>query len=92
MRTIRAGQHVRVTLLRDYVTTDDRETQRFAERARRGGRATFIPAKRTFSTGTVYEGIATDVDADGFFDLSTSDGDTHGFYVADSGIHIEVLT
>jgi hypothetical protein len=92
MGTIRAGQHVRVTLLRDNVTTDDRDTQRLAERTRREEGAAFIPTAHASATNTVYEGSATDVDADGFFDLHTPDGATCGFYVADSGIHIEVLT
>lgn len=40
--------------------------------------------------GTVYEGIVSDIDAEGFFDITTAAGQSRGFYVKDATIHVEV--
>lgn len=40
--------------------------------------------------GTVYEGTVANIDAEGFFDITTDEGQSKGFYVKDATIHVEV--
>lgn len=87
--TIRTGQRIRITNLKDVIATDDEAL----ERAKAGpdGRIQ-VPKKIVITAGSVLEGIVTDVDVDGFFDLNLDNGDAIGFYEGDPSITIEILS
>jgi hypothetical protein len=82
----------RITLLHDVVTTDDAAIERgeveWFEDSQGGARRFKVP-KMVIPAGTVYEGVASDVDQDGFFDLNLDTGETIDFRTGDEGIQIE---
>jgi hypothetical protein len=88
---VQTGQRVRVTLLADTIATDDDAIGAAAEQARREGKMSFPVPKKTTPAGTVYEGIVTDADNDGFFDLNLDDGEAIGFYAHGPCVLIELL-
>lgn len=45
----------------------------------------------TIPAGTIYEGTATAVDTEGFFDVVDDDDKHNKFYLHDSSLHIEVI-
>ncbi len=83
----------RVTLLRDVEEADDAAIERgdYDLLEKRSGLQFFKVPKRVTPAGTVYEGVASDVDAHGFFDLNLDDGQAIGFCTQDDGILIVAL-
>jgi hypothetical protein len=88
---VQTGQRARVTLLADIIATDDDAIGAVAEQARREGKMSFPVPKKTIPAGAVYEGIVTDADSDGCFDLNLHDGEAIGFYAHGSCFLIELL-
>jgi hypothetical protein len=89
---VQTGQRLRITLLVDVVATDDDVLEAAAAEAQRAGQSRFsVPKKIVAHKGTIYVGIATDVDQMGFFDLNLDNGEAVCFYADDSTILIEVL-
>jgi hypothetical protein len=88
---VQTGQCVRVTLLTDIIATDDDAIEAAVEQARREGQRSFPVPKKVIPAGTVYEGIVTDADNDGFFDLNLDDGEAIGFYAHGPCVLIELL-
>ncbi len=41
--------------------------------------------------GTMYTGVVTDIDGEGFFDIETETGETRGFYAKDKTLKLEIL-
>ena len=86
----------RVTLLYDVKGTDDEllaqwERDGIPEHLRSplpsGGYSFPVPKKIT-PAGTVYEGVASDVEEESFFDLNLDNGEAIGFNMSDPGILI----
>lgn len=89
---VRTGQRLRITLAVDVIATVDDVLETPAAGARRAGRSSFqVPKEIIAGKGTIYEGIATHTDEEGFFDLNLDNGEAVGFYAHDSSILIEVL-
>ena len=86
----------RVTLLYDMKGTDDEllaqwEQTGVPEHLRTylgGGAFSFPVPKKITPAGTVYEGVASDVEEDSFFDLNLDNGEAIGFNMSDPGIVI----
>jgi hypothetical protein len=89
---ISTGQRLRVTLLREASVGDTHVTESATNEARLHGHKRFLIVKKVTPRDTVYEGIATEVRPDGFFDLMLDTGETIGFYADDKMIDIEVLS
>jgi hypothetical protein len=89
---VQTGQRVRITHLCDIIATDDEALAVAFEQARREGitRVT-VPKKVVIAAGTVYEGIVTDADDAGFFDLNLDDGGAIGYYAHGPSILIEEI-
>jgi O6-methylguanine-DNA--protein-cysteine methyltransferase len=62
-----------------------RVTLRREQQSWQGTRLVTIPA------GTTYEGIAADVDTEGFFTLVNAANEQRKFYLTDSALHIQVV-
>jgi len=77
---IRTGQRLKVTALYDTKPQLDRDIFEAT------GKRVLFP---TIPAGTTYQGIASDVDPDGFFDLNFDDGSAICFYAFDSHIRVE---
>jgi hypothetical protein len=93
---ITTGQRVRITLLEDVVGVDNDAEPLYPPELTPISDRSFIaplqlPIKVYATHGTVYEGIVSDVDEDGFFELNVDSGDSLGFYAHDATIRIEVL-
>ncbi len=80
---VRTGDRVRITTLVPIIATDDAALDAAMAQARADGRSSFTVPKIITPAGTCYEGIVTDTDSDGFFDLTMADGDTLCFYAHD---------
>ncbi len=89
---IQPFRRYRITLLMDVDQTDDAAIERgdveWFEDSKGGARRFKVP-KIVVPAGTVYEGVASDVDQDGFFDLNLDTGETIDFRTGDEGIQIE---
>ena len=88
---VHTGQQVRVQLLQDIIGTDDEALERLAATAKPGQRFE-VPKKVIAMAGTVYEGVVTDVDDVGFFDLNLPNGDAIGFCIGDPTILVTETT
>ena len=91
---IQPYRRYRITLLMDVEQTDEAAIERgevewFDDR--HGGARRFKVPKIITPAGTVYEGVASDVDEDGLFDLNLDSGEAIGFVAHDEGILIEEL-
>ena len=89
---IQPFRRYRITLLMDVEQTDEAAIERgefeWFEDSHGGARRFKVP-KIVVPSGTVYEGVASDVDQDGFFDLNLDTGETIDFRTGDEGIQIE---
>lgn len=94
---LRTGQRVRVTLRADVIATDDEALAQLKNQPVMMNRSVSMrrflaPKMIAAAAGTVYEGILSDVDWDGFFDLNLTSGETISFYEGDPCLVIEVLS
>jgi hypothetical protein len=88
---IGTGQRLRVTLLRRASVGDTQATDATMNEARLHGHKRFLIVKKVTPMSTVYQGSATEVRPDRFFDLLLDTGETIGLYADDKRIDIEVL-
>ncbi len=89
---VQTGQCVRITHLCDIIATDDEALAVAFEQAKPDGRGitrVAVPKKVVIAAGTICEGIITDADDDGFFDLNLDDGNAIGYYAHGPSILIE---